>query len=67
MRQVDLPSQLKLALLPVPLSIAEMNGTLHTGNKQVLVNVITAGINCPEAIELHKHYLALSLMDKHSW
>ena len=53
-RPVDLPSVLKHELLPMPLSIAEMNDTLRTGNKSVLVNVITAGINCPEAIELHE-------------
>ena len=60
-RQVDLPSVLKHELLPMPLSIAEMNGTLCTENESVLVNVIAAGINCPEAIELHETSSCLTI------
>ncbi|KAG7500299.1 hypothetical protein JOB18_016414 [Solea senegalensis] len=51
-RPVDLPAVLKHELLPVPISLAEMNGTLRTGNKSVLVNKLTEDIVCPEAIEL---------------
>ena len=49
---VDLLVVLKHELLPVPISLAEMNGTLRTGNKSVLVNKLTEDIDCPEAIEL---------------
>lgn len=51
-RPVDLPAVLMHELLPVPVSLAEMNGTLRTGNKSVLVNKLTEDIVCPEAIEL---------------
>ena len=36
----------------VPVALAEMNGSLRTGQKSVLVDVITSGINCPSEIEL---------------
>ncbi len=40
-------------ILPVPVSLAEMNGTLRTGNKSELANVGTEDIDCPETIQLH--------------
>ena len=52
-RPVDLPAVLKHELLPVSVSLAEMNGTLRTGNKSVLADKLTEYIVCPEAIELH--------------
>ena len=52
-RSVDLSSVLKHKLLPVPVSLAEMNGTLRTGNKSELANVVTGDIDCPETIQLH--------------
>jgi hypothetical protein len=52
-RPVDLPSILRHELLPVPISLAEMNGNLRSGNKAVLAEVITEGIDCPEVIKLH--------------
>ena len=52
-RSVDLPSILKHELLPVPVSLAEMNGTLCTGSKSVLADVMTEDIDCPETIHLH--------------
>ena len=51
-RSVDLSSVLKHELLPVPVSLAEMNGTLRTGNKSELANVVTEDIDCPETIKL---------------
>ena len=39
-------------LMPVPLSIAELNGSIRTGNKSVLIDKLTDGINCPESIDL---------------
>ena len=52
-RSVDLSSVLKHELLPVHVSLAEMNGTLRTGNKSELANVVTEDIDCPEIIQLH--------------
>ena len=49
-----MPSILKHELLPVLVSLAEMNGTLRTGNKSVLVDMVTKHIVYPEAIELHE-------------
>ena len=46
-------SVLKHELLPVPVSLAEINGTLRTGNKSELANVVTEDIDCPETIKLH--------------
>ena len=51
-RKVDLHSVLKYELMPVPVALAEMNGTLRTGQKSVLADLITSGINCPSEIEL---------------
>ena len=44
---------LKHELLPVPLSLAEMNGSLRTGNKSILAGVITEGIDCPKLSSFH--------------
>ena len=52
-RSVDLSSVLKHEPLPVPVSLAEINGTLRTGNKSELANVVTEDIDCPEIIQLH--------------
>ena len=52
-RSVDLSSVLKHELRPVPVSLAEMNGTLCTGNKSELANVLTEDIDSPETIQLH--------------
>ena len=38
--------------MPVPVGLAEMNGSLRTGQNSVLADVITSGMNCPRAIEL---------------
>lgn len=51
-RKVDLHSVLKYELMPVPVGLAEMNGSLRTGQKSVLADVITSGMNCPSEIEL---------------
>lgn len=49
-RHVDITQILKHELLPVPLSLAQMNGTLRTGNKSILVDTLTDGITVPESI-----------------
>ena len=50
-RAIDLPAIMKYELMPVPLSIAEINGALRTGNKALLAEVLTAGICFPVAID----------------
>ena len=39
-REVDLQSVLKHELMPVSISLAEMNGSLRTGNKSVLGDIL---------------------------
>ena len=50
---VDLPSILKYELLPVLLSLAEINGFLCSGNKYVLADMVTEDRVCPGVIELY--------------
>ena len=57
-REVDLQGLLKHKLMPVPVSIAEMNGVLRTTSKPVLGDVLISGITCyssirPEGSLLH--------------
>ena len=52
-RSVDLSSVLKHELVPVPISLAEMNVTLRTGNRSELANVVTEYIDSPETIQLY--------------
>ena len=40
-RPVDLENILKHELLPVPVSLAEMNGTIRTGTKSILAEILT--------------------------
>ena len=56
-RPVDLPAILKHELLPVPISLAEMNGMLRTGNKSILAEKLTKDIVCPEAIDLSEELI----------
>ena len=51
-RQVDLPTILSHELFPVPLSLAEMNGSLRTGNKSILIEKLAEGLDCPPTIDL---------------
>ena len=51
-RQVDLPKILSHELFPVPLSLAEINGSLRTGNKSILIEKLAEGLECPPAIDL---------------
>ena len=50
--KVDLHSVLKYESMPVPVVLAEINGSLRMGKKSVLADLITSGINCPSEIEL---------------
>ena len=38
--------------MPVPVALAEMNGSLRTGQKSVLADLITSRMNCQSEIEL---------------
>ena len=49
---VHLDNILKHELLPVPIALVEMNGTLRTGNKSVLAEILTSNIECPTHIDL---------------
>ena len=51
-RQVDLPTILSHELFPVPLSLAEINGSLRTGNKAILIEKLVEGLDCPPTIDL---------------
>ena len=51
-REVDLLTVLSHELMPVPVSLAETNGKLRTGQKAVLANVLTNDTECPKQIEL---------------
>ena len=50
-RPVDLPKVLQHELMPVPVSLAETNRHLRTGNKAVLAGALLEGINCPASIK----------------
>ena len=49
---VDLLAILKHEPMTVPESLAEINGTLRTGNKSMLAEILTTGINRTEAIDI---------------
>ncbi len=45
-RKVNMQDILKHELMPVPVSIAETNQTLRSGNKSVLAEVLTKEVTC---------------------
>ena len=51
-RNIDLSAILKQELMPVPVSLAEMNGKLRSGNKSQLADILTRDIDCPATINL---------------
>lgn len=53
-RKIDLKSILKHELLPVPLSLAEMNGCLRSPDKSVLIKLLTEKLECPVSLALEK-------------
>ena len=50
-RDLNLKEILKHELLPVPISLAEMNGYLRSGSKAMLVSILTEDIQCPPTLE----------------
>ena len=65
-RSVDFIFVLKHEL-PVHISLAIMNGTVRTGNKSELANVMTKYIYCPETIQLHdsSSFHIIDVLSKH--
>lgn len=51
-RKIDLADILKHELTPVPLSIAELNGTLRTGQKSLIIEELTKTVQCPVAVQV---------------
>ena len=51
-RDVNLAEVLQHELMPVPVSIAELNGNLKSGTKANLGDVLLKGIECPESVTL---------------
>ncbi|CAH1154985.1 unnamed protein product [Phaedon cochleariae] len=54
-RQIDLPSILKHELLSVPLSIAEMDGTLRSSEKASMIKLVAEGVECPNSINIDRN------------
>lgn len=53
-RQIDLPSILKHELLSVPLSLAELDGTLRLSKKASVLKIVTKGVECPNTIAIDR-------------
>ena len=51
-QKIDLEDILQYKLLPVPVSLAEMSGCLHTEAKAMLADELKKGINCPSTVTL---------------
>ena len=51
-RAVDLHQILQYELMPVPISLAAMNGSLLTGNKSLLADVLTQDVSTPARVTL---------------
>lgn len=49
-RKVNLDEILHHELLPVPIALAEMDGSLRSGSKAVLFQVLTADVACPTSL-----------------
>ena len=51
-REVNLDNILQHELMSVPLSLATINGTLHSANKSLLANILTKDVLTPSTISL---------------
>lgn len=51
-REVNMQVILKHELMPVPLSLAERNRTMRTGNKSILADVLTENVKWPQFVTL---------------
>ena len=50
-RPVDLKNIMRHELFVVPLSLAEVNGQLRSGSKEILATILTSDIACPNHLE----------------
>jgi hypothetical protein len=51
-REVNMEEIMKHELMPVPVAITEINGTLRSGNKSLLADILTTGVACRETVTL---------------
>ena len=49
-RPVNLNKILKHELLPVPVALSSLNGTLNTGNKSILADILSCSISTPPQV-----------------
>ena len=49
-RPVNLDNILKHELLPVPVALSSLNGTLNTGNKSILADILSCSISTPPQV-----------------
>lgn len=52
-RPVNLPNVLQHELMPVPLSLSQLDGSLRSGAKSVLQDVLITGVVCPVSVQPH--------------
>jgi len=52
-RPVNLPNVLQHELMPVPLSLSQLDGSLQSGAKSVLQDVLITGVVCPVSVQPH--------------
>lgn len=62
-RPVNLQRVLSHELMKVPLNIVEENGSLQTGNKALLVDVLSQDVACPPDIELPSNETSCVVID----
>ena len=62
-REVDLLNVLSHELMPVPISLVEMNGELRTGQKALLADVLTKEVECHNTITLQVQASTCLLID----
>ena len=51
-REMNMSEFMKHKLMPVPISLANTDGTLRTGDKCLLADILTDGVDCPNSIHL---------------
>ena len=64
-REVNLPEILSHELLPVPLSLSEMDGSLPTGQKSVLTAALTRAVNCQKRLQISEQSTLISDSQSH--
>lgn len=62
-REVNLEEILQHELMPVPVAIAETNGSIRSGNKSNLADALTKNITCPETIDITSKESASIIID----